>query len=177
MFEGWERRTICHMAAATASLAFRDSDVCKTESRTTIFCCPYSSALLNHYLLRADPALTVQHAWGPTSLQHKTRHIQVNVHTGLPTVVSPTTDTSCFRRSRVNQAQKVPKQRLLRKAAKVTLLSRSTWWCENSLLLKLSAHPAGTELPPSLPPSQGVPMFNSRRWNLSKNIGAIQEDH
>lgn len=92
MFEGWERRTICHMAAATASLAFRDSDVCKTESRTTIFCCPYSSVLLNHYLLRADPALTVQHAWGPTSLQHKTRHIQVNVHTGLPTVVSPTTD-------------------------------------------------------------------------------------
>lgn len=112
---------------------------------------------------------------GPTSLLHQTRHIQVTMYnTGLLTVVSPTTDISHFRRSHVNQAQKVAKQHLLWKAAQVMLLSCSAWGCENSLLLKLSEHPAGTELPP--PSSQGVPVVHSRRWNLSKNAGAVQED-
>lgn len=127
-------------------------------------------------VVRPCPDCPTTCGWGPTSLLHKARHIQVNVHNPvLPTVVPPTTDISHFTRSRVNQAQKVSKQRLLWKAAKVMLLSCSAWWCENSLLLKLSAHPARTELPP--PSSQGVPVFHSRRWNLSKNAGDVQEDH
>lgn len=36
----------------------------KTENRTTLFCCPKSSAFLNHYLLWLDPALTVQEPVG-----------------------------------------------------------------------------------------------------------------
>lgn len=39
---------------------------------------------------------------------------------------------------------------------------------ENSLLLKLSAHPTRTELPP--PSSQGVPVSHSQRWNQAKKI-------
>lgn len=175
MFEGWERRTICHMAAAPPSLAFRDSDLQNwKQDHSLLLSLELSSPKPPSAVGRPHPDCpTWVRAHIPTA-QNQTH--QVNVHTGLPTVVSPTTDISCFRRSCMNQAQKVPKQHLLWKAAKVMLLSCSTWWCENSLLLKLSAHPSGTQLPPSLPPSQGVPVSSSRRRNLSKNIGAVQED-
>lgn len=51
-------------------------------------------------VVRPCPDCPTTCGWAPTSLLHKTRHVQVNVrNAGLPTVVSPNTDVSRFRRS------------------------------------------------------------------------------
>lgn len=98
MFEGWERRTICHMAAAPPSLAFRDSDLQNwKQDHSLLLSLELSSPKPPSAVGRPHPDCpTWVRAHIPTA-QNQTH--QVNVHTGLPTVVSPTTDISCFRRS------------------------------------------------------------------------------
>lgn len=146
-------------AATTASLALRGSDTSKAESRTTL---PKPKPLSAGVRPHCDCPTTC--GWGlpPFCTKPGNRAQPWAAHCGFPSYKHFSLQ-KVTREPRPEGAKATPALKGSNSHALVMLHT-----AENSLLLKLSAHPTRTELPP--PSSQGVPVSHSQRWNQAKKI-------